>query len=669
MTYAPLKRSKDSASPKPTSRARRPSGPRPNASELAEAERRLRGGSSVHPGLLALRGFNPITGFTNGPPERVTRQSATPRNLAPSVRRSPVIQAKLEIGSVNDPLESEADRIAERVVNQVAVTDSLQRTCDSCSTEDDGTSGQRVTRVDDNTTVPSGFFPPSDFAEQLQHAQISGGRSLAPGLRTLMERGFSVDFSKVRVHDDEVAARLSQQIGARAFTAGRDVFFNHGEFRPGSRAGHRIIAHELAHVVQQTRTPDTMIRRLSSSGEENRGATAGKAPVSRRERRALVRWLGRITHTMLTRWTKRAKKGSFVARRNYRLAQAQRVLDNPENLETRADLSLTSFRDFVDAIMVPQKGTSSREEVKSPASSIKTPETTDEEDGTDSTEYPEYDEEDLRPITESTDGPMSGIRFKVKIETTDPHDDPSIALGGGTLTRQGVQKDRSLNEVKDVYSNTVSAGINVRADFNIASLPPRAEDWWIGFAGTVFRSEASGRYTNDVGQGCYRMSSQPTVDRFDSMDKSYRPFVYEDGPESSEAATRRLTKSGTVEMVDSPSVKLNSYQQYWYGNERKYKHLLLFGGTGFVDLGGWMVIYNIRTRKIYYLYHINWQSKHTATYRTPAANPIYHSKSEGTVTGAATIVDEGPGKGSREPVHNGPIANKVMNNLPDMEKC
>ena len=79
MNYAPLKRSKDSASPKPTSRARRPSGPRPNASELAEAERRLRGGSSVHPGLPALRGFNPITGFTNGPPERVTRQSATPR--------------------------------------------------------------------------------------------------------------------------------------------------------------------------------------------------------------------------------------------------------------------------------------------------------------------------------------------------------------------------------------------------------------------------------------------------------------------------------------------------------------------------------------------------------------------------------------------------------------
>ncbi len=70
-----------------------------------------------------------------------------------------------------------------------------------------------------------------------------------------MEHGFSRDFSGVRVHSDERAARSADALGARAYTVGHNVVFGTGRYRPGSHEGDQTIAHELAHVVQQERTP------------------------------------------------------------------------------------------------------------------------------------------------------------------------------------------------------------------------------------------------------------------------------------------------------------------------------------------------------------------------------------------------------------------------------
>lgn len=58
-------------------------------------------------------------------------------------------------------------------------------------------------------------------------------------------------FRDVRVHTDEAAAALARAVSARAFTVGSDIFFAHGEYEPGSPGGNELIAHELAHVVQQ----------------------------------------------------------------------------------------------------------------------------------------------------------------------------------------------------------------------------------------------------------------------------------------------------------------------------------------------------------------------------------------------------------------------------------
>ena len=78
-----------------------------------------------------------------------------------------------------------------------------------------------------------------------------GGAALREPTRRSMEERFGADFSGVRVHTDHAAAAMSESFQARAFTQGRNIYFNHGQYAPHSSEGSRLLAHELAHVVQQ----------------------------------------------------------------------------------------------------------------------------------------------------------------------------------------------------------------------------------------------------------------------------------------------------------------------------------------------------------------------------------------------------------------------------------
>ncbi len=80
--------------------------------------------------------------------------------------------------------------------------------------------------------------------------QVSGA-PLSAELRRYFEPRFGYDFSAVRLHHDGAAAAAAQAVHARAYTRGRDVVFDHGEYRPDTAAGRHLLAHELAHVVQQ----------------------------------------------------------------------------------------------------------------------------------------------------------------------------------------------------------------------------------------------------------------------------------------------------------------------------------------------------------------------------------------------------------------------------------
>lgn len=91
---------------------------------------------------------------------------------------------------------------------------------------------------------------PDNESLQIQ-AKLTEGQPLDGSLKSRMGAAFGHDFSSVRVHTGSSDAALSDQLNARAFTIGSDIAFGSGEYQPGTMIGDALIAHELAHVVQQ----------------------------------------------------------------------------------------------------------------------------------------------------------------------------------------------------------------------------------------------------------------------------------------------------------------------------------------------------------------------------------------------------------------------------------
>jgi hypothetical protein len=83
----------------------------------------------------------------------------------------------------------------------------------------------------------------------------SPGRPLDAATRAFMEPRFGHDFSQVRVHADPRAAKSARAVNAMAYVVGQDIVFDAGRYAPGRIAGRRLLAHELAHVVQQGPAP------------------------------------------------------------------------------------------------------------------------------------------------------------------------------------------------------------------------------------------------------------------------------------------------------------------------------------------------------------------------------------------------------------------------------
>ena len=80
-----------------------------------------------------------------------------------------------------------------------------------------------------------------------------------------METGFGAEFSNVEIHNDSNAADLSEKMNARAFTVGKHIAFGTGEYAPGTIQGEGLIAHELAHVVQQNAGMTSSVQQKGNS--------------------------------------------------------------------------------------------------------------------------------------------------------------------------------------------------------------------------------------------------------------------------------------------------------------------------------------------------------------------------------------------------------------------
>lgn len=101
--------------------------------------------------------------------------------------------------------------------------------------------------------LPSRLWQAGNAAINHLMTEQRQGRPLDPKVRSRMEIAFNANFSDVRIHDDDAAATDTAKLGARAAAAGRHIYFARDAYAPDTTQGQRLLAHELAHVVQQSR--------------------------------------------------------------------------------------------------------------------------------------------------------------------------------------------------------------------------------------------------------------------------------------------------------------------------------------------------------------------------------------------------------------------------------
>ena len=134
--------------------------------------------------------------------------------------------------------------IASPPINAKPATRSVQRQC-ACAGKCERCEKRRLQRKASSPNTPR--RAPGVVDEVL----TASGRPLDAATRAFMEPRFGQDFSRVRVHSDERATQAARAVHAHAFTVGSDIVFESGRYAPGNPEGRRLLAHELAHVVQQ----------------------------------------------------------------------------------------------------------------------------------------------------------------------------------------------------------------------------------------------------------------------------------------------------------------------------------------------------------------------------------------------------------------------------------
>jgi hypothetical protein len=140
-------------------------------------------------------------------------------------RIHPKLEGKAAVSQAHDASERDADRIAEHATGAPA------------------------------GAAPVPHSPLGALAASGDDLAPAGGGPLESGARADMEKRFGADFGAVRIHTGESAARLASGYDALAYTAGRNIVFGAGQYAPESAAGRKLLAHELAHVMQQAAVP------------------------------------------------------------------------------------------------------------------------------------------------------------------------------------------------------------------------------------------------------------------------------------------------------------------------------------------------------------------------------------------------------------------------------
>ena len=190
-------------------------------------------------------------------------QTASEMAPAPGVR----LQAKLSIGAVNDPLEHEADAMADKVMQMQEITSatgtatgSIQRKCAHCE-EEEKLQRKPLASFIQRKESSAGTVA-SDSASNQINASKGSGNKMDSSTQSFMQSRFGTDFNDVKIHTGVEAIQMNRELSAKAFTVGNDIYFNEGQYNPNSNDGKHLLAHELTHTVQQGAGVSRKIQRL-----------------------------------------------------------------------------------------------------------------------------------------------------------------------------------------------------------------------------------------------------------------------------------------------------------------------------------------------------------------------------------------------------------------------
>ncbi len=192
----------------------------------------------------------------------------TPTSLltgsCPECQSKKKIQTKLAIGASNDPLEQEADRVADQVLAAPANPAT-------------STTAPRIQRHMGQAGGDALTAAPASVDQVL----ASPGKPLDVALQHDMRQRFNHDFSRVRIHSDITAAQSALEVNAHAYTAGNSIVFGANQFAPATHSGRRLLAHELTHVVQQSGVSAQLQRQVASDTPADPCAYDGAAVKER----------------------------------------------------------------------------------------------------------------------------------------------------------------------------------------------------------------------------------------------------------------------------------------------------------------------------------------------------------------------------------------------------
>ncbi len=196
-------------------------------------------------------------------------------------------QAKLTVNEPGDSYEKEADAVADAVTDgkqtdtniRKKKISSIQRLSTSTEEEKRGTNDERMRQdkeiqekhEEEEDTVQKkgegGTTASGNISSSIDNASGKGS-SLPKKSLGEMNSSFGANFSRVRVHTDSEAETMNEQLKAKAFTHGKDIFFAKDNYDPDSSEGKKLLAHELTHVVQQEGMEQTEFIHKKPKAEE-----------------------------------------------------------------------------------------------------------------------------------------------------------------------------------------------------------------------------------------------------------------------------------------------------------------------------------------------------------------------------------------------------------------